>query len=233
TCFTVCLLAVVAVVAGQGRPDEITDCDSAKMRACTSNLATFWQYTNEDMNNFWKDRHVFDDLVTKKYGKNAEDYTYVCNGISLFYHCIGPSNIQYCMGVSGLTNNQMSAFDAYQMDGMLNRIRFECGDAFFPTVTTPDVVNCIQRTKTNYVQNFGSITDSYENQIQHDTYANVCSNAQGFMSNITDVYRRGPCSEVPNDAVLSMAQWYGCNGARQHVLAQYRHCESSLQCGNL
>lgn len=30
------------------------------------------------MHNFWKDRHVFDEMITAKYGKNAEDYVYVC-----------------------------------------------------------------------------------------------------------------------------------------------------------
>ncbi|GMR33253.1 hypothetical protein PMAYCL1PPCAC_03448, partial [Pristionchus mayeri] len=230
---TVCLLAVAVIVAGQGAPKPpVTTCNSVKMQACTSALAQEWGYTMDEMSNFWKDRHVFEDMITAKYGRNAEDYVYVCNGLNVFYYCIGPDNIQYCLGVSGLTSNQMTAFDAYQMDGIMNRIRFECGDAFYPVTSNPSSVECIQRTKKNYVQNIGAITDAYENQIQHDTYNNICKNANGFVSNITDVYKRGPCSEYTDPAALSTAQWYGCNGARQHVLAQYRHCESQITCGN-
>ncbi|KAF8383435.1 hypothetical protein PRIPAC_72577 [Pristionchus pacificus] len=231
TRLAICLLSVLALVASQGAPRPVDTCDSVKMQACTASLAQEWGYTMDEMHNFWKDRHVFDEMITAKYGKNAEDYVYVCNGLNLFYYCIGPSNIQYCMGVSGLTSNQMTAFDAYQMDGMMNRLRFECGDAFYPITSFPDATECIQRTKKNYVQNFGAVTDSYENQIQHDTYDNVCKNANGFVSNITDIYRKGPCSEYANPQALTSAQWYGCNGARQHVLAQYRHCESQIACG--
>ena len=221
------LATLVAFAVAQRAPTG--GCDGARMQYCTNSLATLWSKQPSDMTNFWKDRHVFEAVVTSVYKTDVQDYVRVCNGISLFYHCIGRDNINGCLGVSGLTNIQTTAYDAYQFEGILARIRFECGDAFYGITTYNDATSCIQRTKTNYVSQISKVTDDYENAIQHDVYANACKNAQNFVYNISSIYNRGPCSEV-SASVLQTASWFGCEGARQHVLQQYRHCEHDIHC---